>query len=122
MPEQDSVLRAIPRLKDELRLNVELASPRDFVPVPADWEDRSIFVSREDRLSFYHFDPYGQALAKIERGHAQDLEDVRQLVERGLVDPSRAREYFDEIEREIFRYPAVDPESFRTRVEDVLGG
>jgi hypothetical protein len=117
IPEQESVLRAIPRLKDELRVNVELASPRDFVPVPAGWEDRSIFVAREGRLSFYHFDPYAQALSKLERGHAQDLEDVRALVEKGLVDPARALAYMDDIEHELYRYPALDPASFRRRVE-----
>jgi hypothetical protein len=117
VPEQESVLRVIPRLKDELRVNVELASPRDFIPVPTGWEDRSVFVTREGRLSFYHFDPYAQALAKIERGHAQDLEDVRALVERGLVDPSRALAYLDEIEGELYRYPALDPASFRRRGE-----
>jgi hypothetical protein len=120
IPEQESVLRAIPRLKNDLRVNVELASPRDFIPVPAGWEDRSVFVAREGRLSFYHFDPYAQALAKIERGHAQDLEDVRALVDRGLVDPSRALAYLDEIERDLYRYPALDPESFRRRVEEAL--
>src|SRR2546423_13783931 len=56
-PEQESVLRAVPRLKNELRVNVELASPRDFIPVPDGWEDRSVFAAREGRLSFYHFDP-----------------------------------------------------------------
>jgi hypothetical protein len=117
VPEQESVLRAIPRLKDELRVNVELASPRDFVPVPAGWEDRSIFEVREGRLSFYHFDPHAQALAKLERGHAQDLEDVQALVKRGLVDPARALAYLGEIEDELYRYPALDPGSFRRRVE-----
>ena len=117
VPEQESVLRAVPRLKDELRVNVELASPRDFIPVPAGWEDRSVFAAREGRLSFYHFDPYAQALAKIERGHAQDLEDVHALVERGLVDPTRALAYLDEVEDELYRYPAVDAASFRERVE-----
>lgn len=34
VPEADEVLRAIPRLKEELRINVELASPLDFIPVP----------------------------------------------------------------------------------------
>ena len=120
LPEQESVLRAIPRLKDELRVNVEPVSPRDFVPVPAGWEDRSIFAAREGRLSFYHFDPYAQALAKLERGHAQDLEDVQAFLDRGLVDPQRALEYFDEIEVELYRYPAVDPASFRERVEAAL--
>jgi hypothetical protein len=120
IPEQESVLRAVPRLKNDLQVNVELASPRDFIPVPAGWEDRSIFAAREGRLSFYHFDPYAQALAKIERGHAQDLEDVHALVERGLVDPSRALAYLDEVESELYRYPAVDAASFRSRVEETL--
>jgi hypothetical protein len=120
LPEQESVLRAVPGLKNELDVNVELASPRDFIPVPGGWEDRSIFAAREGRLSFYHFDPYAQALAKIERGHTQDLEDVQALVERGLVDPSRALAYLDEVEEELYRYPAVDAASFRRRVEEAF--
>jgi uncharacterized nucleotidyltransferase DUF6036 len=120
IPEQESLLRAIPKLKDDLSVNVELASPRDFIPVPAGWEDRSIFAAREGLLSFYHFDPYGQALAKLERGHAQDLEDVRELVARGLVEPARALDYLDEIENDLYRYPAVDPRSFRRRAEEAL--
>jgi hypothetical protein len=120
VPDQESVLRAVPRLKNDLQVNVELASPRDFIPVPDGWEDRSIFAAREGRLSFYHFDPYAQALAKIERGHAQDLADVHALVERGLVDPTSALAYLDEVESELYRYPALDAVSFRRRVETAL--
>jgi hypothetical protein len=120
-PEQEAVLRAIPRLKDELRINVELVSPADFLPVPDGWEGRSVFVAREGRLAFYHFDPYAQALAKVERGHAHDLEDIRELLARGLVDPERARSYFTEIEPELFRFPAVDAVSLRRRVEEAFG-
>jgi hypothetical protein len=120
VPEQESVLRAVPRLKDELRVNVELASPRDFIPVPAGWEDRSVFVAREGRLTFYHFDPYSQVLAKLEREHEQDLDDIRAMIERELVDPARALEYFAEIEGELYRYPAVDPRAFRRRAEEIL--
>jgi hypothetical protein len=122
VPEHDRVLRAIPRLKDELRVNVELVSPADFIPVPEGWEDRSIFAAREGRLTFSHFDPYSQALAKLERGHAQDLEDVRELSSRGLIDPGRALAYFRQLEPELYRYPAVDPPSFRRRVEEMLAG
>lgn len=68
-PEQDAVLRAIATLKDELAVNVELASPPDFIPAPEGWAERSPFVGQEGRLSFFHFDLYSQALAKIERGH-----------------------------------------------------
>src|SRR5581483_1686841 len=64
VPEADALLRAIQRLKDEL------ASPADFIPVPAGWQERSTFVAREGRLSVYHFDLVAQALAKVERAHA----------------------------------------------------
>jgi hypothetical protein len=122
VPEQDVLLQALRALKNELRVNVELASPLDFVPVPAGWEDRSIFAAREGRLTFRHFDPYGQALAKLERAHVQDLEDIEAMLERGLVGAERALSYFDEIEPELYRYPAVDAPSFRARAETILRG
>jgi hypothetical protein len=117
VPEDDAVLRALPRLKDELSINVELASPADFIPVPSGWEDRSPFVAREGRLTFRHFDPYSQALAKLERAHAQDVEDVRALVGTGLVEPESLLRFLGDVEPELYRYPAVDPSSFRRRVE-----
>ncbi len=122
VPESDRLLRAIPRLKDDLRINVELASPGDFIPLPDGWEGRSLYAGREGRVTFYHFDPYAQALAKLERSHEQDLEDVRSFVESGLVEPERALAMFDEIEAELYRFPAVDPPSFRRSVESAFGG
>ena len=120
VPEQDALLRALAALKNELGINVELASPLDFVPVPAGWEDRSLFAAREGRLTFRHFDPYGQVLAKLERAHARDLEDVQAMLARGLVDAERALAYLSEIEPELYRFPAIDPASFRRRAESVL--
>jgi hypothetical protein len=108
-------------LKDELQLNVELASPADFIPEIAGWEMRSPFIAREQKVSFYHYDPYAQALSKIERRHAQDVEDVRQFIRSGLVDPARAMQYFNEIEAYLYRYPAIDPETFRRAAEEMLG-
>lgn len=120
VPEADEVLRAIPRLKEELQINVELASPLDFIPVPPGWEDRSLFIAREGKISYYHFDPYAQALAKLERSHAQDLEDVRNMLRSGLVQPARALEYFERVVPELYRYPAIDPRAFRRAVEDAF--
>jgi hypothetical protein len=119
VPEQDSVLRAIPRLKDELQVNVELASPGDFVPLPEGWEERSPIVERGSRLTFRHFDPYSQALAKLERDHARDRDDVRALISTGLVDPDRLWSFYCEIEPELYRFPAIDPAALRVRVERV---
>jgi hypothetical protein len=47
IPDDDRVLRAIPELKEELRLNVELASPSDFIPPLPGWEEHSPFIARE---------------------------------------------------------------------------
>ena len=117
VPEQDAVLRAIPRLKDELQVNVELAAPGDFIPLPAGWEERSLLAEQGRTLAFYHFDPYAQALSKLERDHARDRDDVRALIRSGLVDPERLRLYFEEIEPLLYRFPAIDPPAFRERVE-----
>jgi Nucleotidyltransferase of unknown function (DUF6036) len=95
---------------------VELASPADFIPLPDGWRERSPLVERAGRLSFRHFDFYSQALAKLERGHSQDLDDVRELVARGLVDPGRLRTCFEKIEPELYRFPAVDVGDFRSAV------
>ncbi|MBI4543516.1 MAG: hypothetical protein HY705_10860 [Gemmatimonadetes bacterium] len=122
VPEHDALLRAVPRLKEELHLNVELASPTDFIPVAPGWEDRSPFVERIGRVSYHHFDLYAQALAKVERGHAQDLADVSELVARGLVEPKQALGYFESIEPELYRYPAIHPPAFRRAAQDAFGG
>jgi hypothetical protein len=118
-PEQDELLRALPAIKEELRLNVELASPRLFLPVPAGWQERSPSLGREGRLTFKHFDLYSQALAKIERGHSRDLEDVAAMLERGLVELGALRRYFDEIEPQLYRFPAIDPTDFRRRFDEI---
>lgn len=121
MPESETLLRAIQVLKNELRINVELASPADFIPVTSGWEDRSVYVALEGRLGYYHFDLVAQALAKLERAHSQDLVDVTAMLERGLIEGSEARATFEQIEGELFRFPAIDAASFRRRVEEALG-
>ena len=120
-PESDTLFRAIPRIKETLQVNVELASPVEFIPVPPGWQDRSPFIAQEGRASFHHFDPYAQALAKVERGHQQDVEDVREMLSRGIIDPPLAWRYYTQIEPELYKYPALDPPSFRRSVEQMFG-
>lgn len=120
-PDTDALFRAIPRIKETLQLNVELASPADFIPVRPGWQGRSPFIVQEGQASFHHFEPYAQALAKVERGHLQDLEDVREMLSRGLIETVGAWQYFTSIEPQLFRYPAIDPTSFRRSVEEMFG-
>jgi hypothetical protein len=120
VPEQDSIYRAIPKIKDELRMNVELAAPDQFIPELPGWRDRSAFIERCGSVAFHHYDFYSQALAKIERDHAQDRDDVREMIARGLVDKRRALDLFRAIETGLYRYPAVNPDGFRARAEAIL--
>lgn len=119
-PEDEEILRALPALKEALQLNLEIASPADFIPVPPGWEDRGRFEAQVGRVAFYHFDLYAQALAKVERGHPRDLADVAEMIRRRLVEPARAREYFGRIEPELFRFPAIHAPSFRRAVEEAF--
>jgi hypothetical protein len=119
-PDRDWLLRLIPALKESLQLNLELAAPSDFIPELSGWEDRSLFIAQEGPVSFFHYDLYSQALAKAERGHAQDLTDIAEMLARGLIEPAAAREFFEAIEPELYRYPAVDPASFRRAVQKLF--
>jgi hypothetical protein len=119
-PESDAMLRAIPSLKDRLDVNVELASPEHFIPVPIGWEQRSPIIKQVGKITYRHYDFVAQALSKIERGHGRDLDDVRQMLAHGLITGPQVREMFARIEGELYKYPAIDPTSFRRAVDAIF--
>jgi len=115
-PELDEIFRALPDVKERLKLNVELASPPDFIPAVPGWEERSIFIDRDGKVDFFHFDPYSQALSKIQRRHKQDLDDVESMYRDDLVQPQRLLEFFARIKPLLYKYPAIDPADFERAV------
>jgi len=117
-PEPQGFFEAIATLKDELSINIELASPSDFIPELPDWKSRSIFIARHGLIDFFHYDPYSQALSKLERGHTRDLADVKAMLDIGLIRSTTLLAFFEEIEPRLIRYPALDPKSFRASVMD----
>ena len=121
MPDREDVLRSIQGLKEKLSINVELAAPDQFLPPLPGWQERSEFIAKEGALEFRHYDYYAQVLAKLERGHRQDIEDVRRMREAGKVQPARLWQLYEAIEPELYRYPAVDPASLRRTVEEFVG-
>jgi hypothetical protein len=106
-------------LKERMHLNVKLAAPDQFIPVPKGWESRSPVIKRIGRVTIRHNDLCAQALAKLERGHARDFADVRAMLDRGLVSAADLHRMFGAIEPELYRYPAIDPASFRRAVEEI---
>jgi hypothetical protein len=115
-PEPPGFFEAIAALKDELDVNVELASPDDFIPEVPGWRERCLFIARHGQIDFFHYDPVSQALAKIERGHTRDLEDVAAMLERKMVTCDQLLEAYRLIEPALIRFPAIDPTTFREGV------
>lgn len=122
VPDTDELLRALPGLKERLRINVEFASPDQFIPVKHGWEERSPFVADAGCLTVRHFEPCAQAVGKLERAHAQDLADVREMLTRGLVDTATLQKEFAAIEPQLYRFPAIDPAAFARSLAVVTGG
>ena len=121
-PEPEGVFEAIVKLKDELDMSVELAAPDDFIPPVPGWKERSPFIARYGSVDFFHYDFHAQALAKIERGHRMDLVDVREMVKRDLIRVEALARRFEAIAPLLLRYPAIDPDAFRAKVERFIEG
>jgi addiction module HigA family antidote len=80
-PEPDGIFEAIAALKDDLDVNIELASPEQFLPALPDWRRRSVFIGRHERRRVLPLRPArpgtGQAGPRLRprpprrRGHAR---------------------------------------------------
>lgn len=116
-PEPLGFFESLPRLKESLEINIELASPDQFVPALHGWRERSVFIATHGQVSFYHYDFYGQALAKIERAHARDRLDVRAMIDHGCIVPGRLAALVSEVSAEMLRYPAIDAAALVAQVD-----
>jgi hypothetical protein len=119
--DSDRLLQQVPELKEQLHLNVELASPAHFIPELPGWDRRSPFIERSGRVSFCHYDFYAQALAKVERGEERDLLDVRAILDRGLVTRALLWQHFRAIEPVLYRFPAIHGPAFRGALVAAIG-
>ena len=121
-PEPKGIFEAIAKLKDELSINIELASPDDFIPAPSDWREKSILIESIKGVQYFHFDLSLQALSKIERGHSQDLTDVRAFLNTGMISSEQLLHRFLELKPRFIRFPAINPKDFENRLNLFLKG
>lgn len=119
--DQSEFIRAVRTLKDELNINVEEASPGDFIPLPPGHEHRAQFIGRYGFLEAFHFDLYSTALSKIERGTEEDFADVLALLRSGRIDARQLRSSFEMIlpDFEIASLKA-DPEEFQRKFDALM--
>lgn len=119
----DRPLARVQAIKEALHVNIELSSPDQFVPALAGSADRHLFVESVGRVSFFHFDPYTQLLAKIVRGFEHDLGDAARFIDDGLVDVARFQPLVREIPDEAYmRHPNLSRSMVESAVEDFLRG
>ena len=119
-PEPPRFYEVIAALKNSQKANIELACPDQFLPALPGWETRSLFIDQFGKSDFYHYDPYGQVLSKIERNHPRDQHDVKCFVADGLVELCRLKELFLEVKPACIRYPAIDSDLLEQKIEELI--
>ncbi|MEE9280120.1 MAG: hypothetical protein V3V67_08090 [Myxococcota bacterium] len=118
-PEPEGVFAAIARIKEELEVNVELASPDDFLPQLSDWREKSPLVGRFGQVEVRHYDLRAQALAKLARGFDRDVGDVRAMLDRELVTCEGLRSALDQMEPRLERFPRVSGRELQRSLAEV---
>jgi len=120
-PEPLGIFQAIAKLKQELNINIELASPQDFLPPLPGWRDRSVFITKIGQISFYHYDFTAQALSKLSRGFDRDIKDVEAMYAQKLFSLNQLQDCLEVITPELIRFPSLNPDMLRNRVKNFIG-
>ena len=114
---EGDLIVAIQRLIQQMQVNVEFASPVDFIPLPTQWETHARFVGCYGTIDVFYFDFYSIALSKIERGNNRDIADVKLLVQQGIITLSELDVAYQEVLSQLGkgRYPRITPQRFSER-------
>jgi hypothetical protein len=114
---EGDLIISIQRLIQQMQINIEFASPKDFIPLPSQWETHAQYVGRYGQIEVFYFDFYSIALSKIERGTTRDIEDVKLLVQQQRIALDELDAAYQEVLAQLGkgRYPKITPERFAER-------
>lgn len=115
--DEDEMVTAIRRLKEQMQINIEFASPADFIPIPSQWAAHAKYIGRYGKIDAFYFDLYSLALSKIARSSDRDLVDVRLLVQRKLITLDELDVAYQEVLPRVGKRPYInlDPQKFAER-------
>jgi hypothetical protein len=82
--------------------------------------EASLLDGQQGEISFYHYDFTAQALSKLSRGYNRDIDDVQAMYEQKLFSLEELRDCFEAIECELIRFPSLNPDLLRNRVEQFI--
>lgn len=115
------MFRHIQEIKECLNINIEFARPEDFVPPLKGTADRHVLIDTVGAITFYHYDPYAQLLSKVVRGFQRDLDDAREFMDSGMVDPQAFRSLVGSIPDSAYaKYPSLSKAGVEKTVETFL--
>ena len=114
---EDEMVTAIRRLVEQMQINIEFASPADFIPVPAQWMEHSRYIGRYGQIDAFYYDFYSLALSKISRGSDRDLIDVKLLVQQQLITLEELDAAYKEVLPRMGKRPYINlnPQKFAER-------
>lgn len=113
--------QAIRALKIELDVNVEPASPADFLPVSPSVHAQSRYVGRFGSVSVYYYHLPSLVIAKAARAYEQDLDDAEQLIRTGEVTWTEIDQAWTEMRERPTGWLHYEPDDVQRRL-DVLRG
>ena len=116
-PNEGEFIIGIQRLIQQMQINVKFASPKDFIPLPSQWETHAQYVCRYGQIEVFYFDFYSIALSKIECGTTRDIEDVKLLIQQQRIGLDELDTAYQEVLAQLGkgRYPKITPERFAER-------
>jgi len=118
-PDEIQMYKAIQHLKEKLNMNIELASPDDFIPPLPGWRERSIFIVKKGKVNFFHYDLCSQIISKVQRGWKQDMADAKGFLKK-ITDGELLMKLFGKIKKDFIRYPAVNADELERRLTAFL--
>jgi Nucleotidyltransferase of unknown function (DUF6036) len=108
-----------------MNINIEFASPGDFLPLPTQWETRSEFIKRYHQVDVFYFDWYSITLSKMQRANRQDVLDVQLLVRQGCVEVHELDRLYQDVLAKIGQppydqlFPNLSPQQFSQHYQSV---
>ncbi|HKG26080.1 MAG TPA: DUF6036 family nucleotidyltransferase [Thermomicrobiales bacterium] len=111
--------QSIRTLKNELDINVEQASPGDFLPIPRSVLDRSRYVGRHGKLDVYYYHLPSLVISKAARGLEQDLSDAERLIRAGEVEWADVETTWHEIRASPVGWLRHEPEEIERRLDEL---
>lgn len=119
--DQEALFRTIQEIKERLNINIEFARPEHFVPPLQESDDRHVHIVTTGPVTFCHYDPYAQLLAKVVRGFERDLQDSREFITHKMVEIEPFRSLVTGLSDAVYaKYPSLSRRGVETAVEAFL--